>query len=47
MKPLPEFGSAEDFPLMQAFNKLRGLPVVASKTSADQRADAAAATEKK
>ena len=47
VKPLPEFGSAEDFPLQQALNKLRGLPVLASKTSAEQRAEAAAATDKK
>ncbi len=46
VKPLPEFGSAEDFPLQQALNKLRGLPVVASKTSAEQRAEAAS-TDKK
>jgi carboxyl-terminal processing protease len=43
VKPLPEFGTAEDFPLQQALNKLRGLPVVASKTAAEQRAEAAAA----
>ncbi|RZL49405.1 MAG: S41 family peptidase [Variovorax sp.] len=28
----PEFGSAEDFPLRQALNNLKGVPVVASKT---------------
>ena len=40
-KPLPEFGTAEDFPLQQALNQLRGLPVMASKTAAgDQRAEA-------
>ena len=39
-KPLPEFGSAEDFPLQQALNQLRGLPVVASKTAVEQRAEA-------
>jgi carboxyl-terminal processing protease len=39
-KPLPEFGTAEDWPLQQALNQLRGLPVVASKTSAEQRAEA-------
>ena len=39
-KPLPEFGTAEDFPLQQALNQLRGLPVMASKTAAgDQRAE--------
>ena len=41
-KPLPEFGTAEDFPLQQALNQLRGLPVVASKTAVEQRAEAAA-----
>ena len=40
-KPLPEFGSAEDFPLVQALNQLRGLPVVASKTAAERKAEAA------
>ena len=41
VKPLPEFGTAEDFPLQQALNQLRGLPVMASKTAAgDQRAEA-------
>lgn len=39
-KPLPEFGSAEDFPLMQALNQLRGLPVLASKTAAERKAEA-------
>ncbi|MDQ2780867.1 MAG: S41 family peptidase, partial [Pseudomonadota bacterium] len=40
-KPLPEFGSAEDFPLQQAVNELRGLPVMASKTSDEKRVEAA------
>ncbi|CAD5372280.1 Peptidase S41 [Rubrivivax sp. A210] len=41
IKPLPEFGTAEDFPLQQALNQLRGLPVIASKTAAaEQRAEA-------
>jgi carboxyl-terminal processing protease len=44
-KPLPEFGTAEDWPLQQALNQLRGLPVVASKTAAEQRADASATTK--
>ena len=39
-KPLPEFGTAEDFPLQQALNQLRGLPVQASKTAPEQRAEA-------
>ena len=47
VKPLPEFGTAEDFPLQQALNQLRGLPVVASKTSTEQRAEAAAAPASK
>jgi carboxyl-terminal processing protease len=38
-KPLPEFGSAEDFPLQQALNQLRGLPVVASKTMTERKAE--------
>jgi carboxyl-terminal processing protease len=42
-KPLPEFGSPEDFPLVQALNQLRGLPVVASKTAAERKAEAAPA----
>jgi carboxyl-terminal processing protease len=29
---LPEFGTAKDFPLMQALNQLKGLPVTVSKT---------------
>ncbi|MBT9488954.1 MAG: S41 family peptidase [Rubrivivax sp.] len=40
-KPLPEFGSTEDFPLQQALNQLRGLPVVASKTVTERQAEAA------
>ena len=47
VKPLPEFGTAEDFPLHQALNQLRGLPVVASKTAVEQRAEAATAAPKK
>ena len=38
-KPLPEFGSGEDFPLQQALNQLRGLPVMASKTMAERKAE--------
>jgi carboxyl-terminal processing protease len=41
-KPLPDFGSAEDWPLQQALNQLRGLPVVASKTAAERKAEAPA-----
>ena len=39
-KPLPEFGSAEDFPLQQALNQLKGQPVVTSKTMAERKAEA-------
>jgi carboxyl-terminal processing protease len=39
---LPEFGTAEDFPLQQALNQLRGLPVMASKTAAERKAEAPA-----
>jgi carboxyl-terminal processing protease len=41
-KPLPEFGTAEDWPLVQALNQLKGQPVVASKTAAERKAEAAA-----
>jgi carboxyl-terminal processing protease len=40
LKPLPEFGSAEDFPLQQALNQLRGKPVVVSKTATERKASA-------
>ncbi len=41
LKPLPTFGTPEDFPLQQALNQLKGKPVLASKTAgAEQRADA-------
>ncbi|MDN3546281.1 MAG: S41 family peptidase [Roseateles asaccharophilus] len=39
-KPLPEFGSAEDFPLQQALNQLKGRPVLASKTATERKAEA-------
>lgn len=32
-KPLPEFGSAEDFQLAQAINRFKGRPVLVSKTA--------------
>ncbi len=38
-KPLPEFGSAEDFPLQQALNQLQGKPVQASKTMTERKAE--------
>ena len=36
-KPLPEFGSAEDFQLSQALNRLKGKPVLMSKTMAERK----------
>ena len=36
-KPLPEFGSAEDFPLLQALNQLKGKPVAVSKTMTERK----------
>jgi carboxyl-terminal processing protease len=36
-KPLPEFGSAEDFPLQQAIAKLQGKQVVVSKTMTERK----------
>jgi carboxyl-terminal processing protease len=38
-KPLPEFGSDKDFPLMQALNRLKGQPVMVSKTMVERRAE--------
>ena len=38
-KPLPEFGSTEDFPLTQALNRLKGQPVMVSKTMVERRAE--------
>jgi carboxyl-terminal processing protease len=37
-KPLPEFGSAADFPLQQALNQLKGKPVAVSKTGMERKA---------
>ena len=37
-KPLPEFGSADDFPLQQALNQLKGKPVAVSKTHVERKA---------
>jgi len=39
-RPLPEFGSAEDWMLAQALNQLKGRPVVASKTAVERKAEA-------
>jgi carboxyl-terminal processing protease len=38
-KPLPEFGTAEDFPLQQALNQLRGQPVLTSKTAVERKVE--------
>lgn len=38
-KPLPEFGSLEDFPLQQALNQLKGKPVAVSKTMSERKAE--------
>jgi carboxyl-terminal processing protease len=38
-KPLPEFGSGEDFPLTQALNRLKGQPVLVSKTMVERKAE--------
>ena len=40
LKPLPEFGSAEDFQLSQALNQLKGKPVLVSKTATERKAEA-------
>jgi len=40
VKPLPEFGTAEDFQLAQALNQLRGKPVLVSKTQSERKAEA-------
>ncbi|HMW22690.1 MAG TPA: S41 family peptidase [Burkholderiaceae bacterium] len=37
---LPEFGSAEDFPLQQALNRLKGKPVQLSKSQTERKPDA-------
>jgi carboxyl-terminal processing protease len=42
IKPLPEFGSAEDFQLMQALNQLKGKPVAVSKGVVERKAEAKA-----
>ncbi len=39
-KPLPEFGSAEDFQLVQALNRLKGKPVLVSKSITERKAEA-------
>jgi carboxyl-terminal processing protease len=42
-KPLPEFGSADDFQLAQALNRLKGKPVLVSKTIVERKAEASTA----
>jgi carboxyl-terminal processing protease len=39
-KPLPDFGSTEDFQLSQALNQLKGKPVAVSKTMSERKAEA-------
>jgi carboxyl-terminal processing protease len=39
-KPLPEFGSPEDFQLVQALNRFKGKPVLVSKTAIERKAEA-------
>lgn len=38
-RKLPEYGSAGDFPLQQALNKLKGQPVQVSKTQTERKAE--------
>jgi carboxyl-terminal processing protease len=39
LKPLPEFGSKDDFQLAQAMNRLKGQPVMVSKTATERKPD--------
>jgi carboxyl-terminal processing protease len=39
VKPLPEFGTTEDFQLAQALNKLSQRPVMVSKTASERKAE--------
>jgi len=41
-KPLPEFGSTEDFQLTQAINRLKGKPVTISKTMTERKEEVVA-----
>jgi carboxyl-terminal processing protease len=43
LKPLPDFGSPEDFQLGQALNELRGQPVLVSKTATERKPEEATA----
>jgi len=38
-RPPPEFGSADDFQLAQAINRLKGKPVLVSKTAVERKAE--------
>ncbi len=38
-KPLPEFGSEDDFQLAQAINRLKGKPVLVSKTMSERKVE--------
>ena len=42
IKPLPEFGSTEDFQLAQALNRLKNRPVMVSKTMTERAPEATA-----
>ena len=44
-KPLPEFGSEEDFQLQQALNRLKGKPVLVSKTMTERKPEDASKAE--
>ena len=39
LKPPPEFGTDEDFQLAQALNRLKGKPVLVSKTAVERKAE--------
>lgn len=43
LKPLPEFGTPDDFQLAQAINRLKGKTVVASKTMTERKPESAQA----
>jgi len=46
LKPLPEFGGEQDWPLQQALNQLKGKPVVLSKAPLERKAEAEASKSK-
>ena len=45
LKPLPDYGSAEDFQLNQALNRLRGEPVMVSKTATERKTEDTTTTQ--